>query len=96
MELTIAHSRARGAGIRTFHARGRLHRHRAVLGCRVPGPVGALGVVDRHGGEGGTIGFGTVLRARRATKIAPALAHQHALQIHLQRVFHIQETHQLV
>ena len=64
--------------------------------CRVPGPVGALGVVDRHGGEGGTIGFGTVLLARRATKIAPALAHQHALQIHLQRVFPIRETHQLV
>ena len=58
--------------------------------------VGALGVVDRHGRVGGTMGLVQMLLARRATKIAPALAHQHALQIHLQRVFHIQETHQLV
>ena len=59
-------------------------------------PVGALGVVDSHGwlNEGERDDMLLKIFLARHTKIAPALSHQHAPQIHLpsiQRVLDMRE-----
>ena len=79
----------------TFHAsrsRGGSNGRRPVLGCRIGGPAGALGVIQRHGrGRGDDRLLRNIACAIHAT-MAPAFVHQHAPQIHLQHAPHIDES----